>query len=498
MKILHNIALLFNKKVLTFLILWIVSLSVLYATLSIVRHSTFQSGGFDLGIYDQAVWQYSRLEYPYNTIKERFILGDHLTLTLPLLAPLFWIWDDVRMLLLFQAIWVSVASLPLFFLIKKRGFSSIAAFSLTILYSLFYGIQFLVFFDFHPVALAVGLIPWLLYFLETGRKRILILSVILLLLTQENMGIALASLGFVYSFQKQFRRTGLLFVGLGIIASVVAALLIKTISPVGFEYTPQIERNPWGLFAEFFDKEEKQTVWLYSLGWFSFLPLLSPGAMLGMFLDLAQYFVTGDALSRMWSPFTHHRVILAPILLLGSLDGMRLLEKLSLSLPKGSQFVSFTQLVTKPEIVSGVMVVVALLLQFQFHFPLNKLSKSVYYQQEEWMEDNRQLFRFIPKNASVAASQNLVPHLSHRKEIYLVYPREHEIEGDPCGRKLCWWLDFGGKPEYLVVDVHSNQWLTQLLETNDHFQEAVNNMETKKKLRLVKHINEARLYEIVY
>jgi len=40
----------------TVLIGWIVVLSVAYSTLSIIRHNHFQSGGFDLGIYDQAVW----------------------------------------------------------------------------------------------------------------------------------------------------------------------------------------------------------------------------------------------------------------------------------------------------------------------------------------------------------------------------------------------------------------------------------------------------------
>ncbi|MBI3559955.1 DUF2079 domain-containing protein, partial [Candidatus Gottesmanbacteria bacterium] len=83
------------------LVIWIILLSVLYSTLSIIRHNHFQSGGFDLGVYDQAVWQYSRFQWPYNTIKDRFILGDHLTLTLPLLAPLFWFWSDARTLLIF-------------------------------------------------------------------------------------------------------------------------------------------------------------------------------------------------------------------------------------------------------------------------------------------------------------------------------------------------------------------------------------------------------------
>jgi len=83
----------------------------------------------------------------------------------------------------------------------------------------------------------------------------------------------------------------------------------------------------------------------------------------------------------------------------------------------------------------------------------------------------------------------LVPHLSHRQEIYLVWPRKRDNN---------WWLDFGGKPEYLVVDLRPDQWLTQILESNENFQEAVKNMERAGKITLEKEINAAKLYRINY
>ena len=112
----------FDRFAFKILILWVIVLSVLYSTLSIVRHNHFQSGGFDLGLYDQTVWQYSRFLWPYNTIKDRFILGDHLTLTLPLLSPLFWLWDDVRILLVFQAVAIASSSVAIFLLAKFGSF----------------------------------------------------------------------------------------------------------------------------------------------------------------------------------------------------------------------------------------------------------------------------------------------------------------------------------------------------------------------------------------
>mgnify|MGYP001611050486 CR=1 FL=1 len=475
------------KNAFKLFLVWVIVLSIFYSTLSVLRHNHFQSGGFDLGLYDQAVWQYSRFFEPYNTIKERHILGDHLNLTLPLLAPLFWLWDNVRMLLIFQAFWISFSSLAIYKLCRLRKFSPLTSLNLSFIYSLFYGIQQAVFFDFHPVVIGVGLLAWVAYFLESGKTKPFIITLILLLATQENMGIALACLGLIYLFQKKYRRIALGFIIGGFGWSFLAAKVIASFSNVGFQYWPEISLNPVKIAVDFFNSQEKRLTWLYSLSWFSFLPLLSPGVMLAVLLDLSQYFVTGKEFARMWSPFMHHRVILAPFLLLGMLDALKLLNKIK---PLNQKVFSQT--------ISLFLVLVALSLQYFFHFPLNKLSKPIYWREEPWMADNRGLFKSIPPEASVATQQSLAPHLSHRKEIYLVYPRQHDFDNKPCGQISCWWLDFGGKPEYLVVDLHPYQWLTQLLESNENFESAIKNMEKAGKIRLEKEVNDAKLYRIIY
>ena len=136
----------------TILLCWVIGLSIAYSTLSIVRHNHFQSGGL--------IWGYmtkrsgSMRIFSGRTIpsKTGFILGDHLTLTLPLLAPLFWLWDDVRMLLIFQAFWISFSALAIYKIARIRfgdskldplvkpeddKKSSIIALCLAVIYSLF-------------------------------------------------------------------------------------------------------------------------------------------------------------------------------------------------------------------------------------------------------------------------------------------------------------------------------------------------------------------------
>lgn len=465
-----------------FLFLFVISLGILYATLSILRHNHFQSGGFDLGLYDQSVWQFSRFLSPYNTVKDRIIFGDHLVLTLPLLSPFFYIWNDVRMLLIIQAFAVAVSAIPLYLVAVKRTASRLAAWVVTILYSLFFGIQFGIFFDFHPILLGVSLLSFLCYTIEYQKKRMFWVIFVLCLLTQENMGLAVACIGFVYIFRKGFRRISLVMIVIGLLYSAAALKISALFSPVGYEYMPDIPKSIPDFLTRLFDSEEKRLTWLYSYSWFSFLPIFSPGSVMAVVADLSQYFVTGSAFSRMWSPFMHHRAILSIFLTLGLLDVLAFLSKWKRMLV----------------IVSCMLLIVACFCQYHFHFSLNKLAKAEYWKEESWMDNTRQLLNLVPKDGSVATQQSLVPHLSHRKEIYLIYPRQHDIAGEPCGQSLCWWLDWAGNPDYLVVDTRPDQWLTQILETNENWQSAIANMEKTGKIVLEEQVGDAKMYRITY
>ncbi|MBI3385549.1 DUF2079 domain-containing protein [Candidatus Gottesmanbacteria bacterium] len=463
------------------LIVWILVLSILYSTLSIVRHARFESGGFDLGLYDQAVWQYSKFLPTYNTIKERTILGDHLTLTLPLLAPLYWIWDDVRILLIFQAFWISASSFAIYLLAKRRKFSSFTALAISFLYSLFYGVQSAIFFDFHPAVLGAGFLAWFVYFFESKKNLPAIVMLILALFTQENMGLALASIGLIYLFGKEYRAQARWLIGIGMAVSFAQVKIISIISPVGYEHwPPDFSWNPTEIVKRYFDDSDKLRVWLYSFSWFSFLPALSPGAVAAVLLDLVQYFHTGIDKARMWGPLTHHRIILDLLLTLGTLDVFTFIKKRKLSIEKVSFFV----------------LLVALGSQYVFHFPLNKLIKKEFWASEPWMMNDRKLIATIPPDVSIATQQNLAPHISHRQFIYLVWPRQHDITPSPCPQKSCWWLDFDTHAAFLLVDLRPNQWLTQILETNEHFDEAVRNMEHAGAISLVRSVGDAKLYSV--
>ena len=471
----------FRKKVPILFFIGVFLFTVAYSALSLVRHSHFQSGGFDLGIYDQAIWQYSHFLYPFNSIKEKIIFGDHLTLTLPLLAPLYWIWDDVRILLIFQAFWISFSSVAIFSYLLKRNFTKVQSLILAFLYLAFYGIQYGIFFDFHPSSIGVGLLAWILYFWESQRWKIFAITIVLLLLTQENMGIALLGLCVIWFFQKKHLRSVFLLTAISIAYTIISFYVIGLLSSGGYQYKPQLPTNALQFVNELFNDEQKRQVWFYSFSWFSFVPIFSPGALIASTVDNAQYFVTGGQFNRMWSPFTHHRLVLAIYLVIGAADVLLLVKKI--------KKINIT-------IITVSMLIIALLLQYRFHFALNKLSKAEFWLTEPWITDNNRMLLKIPKNASIAVQQSLIPYLSHRKNIYLIYPKKHSFMKDRCGKKECWWLEFAGNPEFLAVDVHNGVWLTMLLEEATNFKQGLANMEDNKVIQLIYQQGEARLYRI--
>ncbi|MFC5666645.1 DUF2079 domain-containing protein [Kitasatospora misakiensis] len=77
-------------------------------------------GGFDLGIFHQGVAGYAHLGLPVSPVKsyhhefppEFSLLGDHFSPILAALAPLYWIWEDPRTLILGQALLLA-AGVPL-------------------------------------------------------------------------------------------------------------------------------------------------------------------------------------------------------------------------------------------------------------------------------------------------------------------------------------------------------------------------------------------------
>jgi len=466
--------------------IYVIILTAAYATISLLQHWRFESYGYDLGIFDQAVWRFSRFLSMYNTVKERVILVDHLSFTLPLLAPLYWLWSDVRMLLLFQAFWLSFSSLAVYLIARRRSKSSIIAFGITLSYGLFYGMQIAVYYNFHPSIIGVGLVPWIGYFLEYNKRRLMWIAVALLILTQENMGITLFGVACFYIINRKYRSTMVRWMVIGVLYTLITPWILEHLSVRGFEFAPTLPSHITGYVTQFFDDQNKREVWLRSFASFGFLPLFSPAAVVAVTIDLFQYFLSGPEYVRNWTPYTHHRAMLSILLSLGALDVISRFKNRNVRI-----------------LLTVYLVGSAILSQYLWRLPIFELGNPSRWKSEQWMSDIREVLRYVPKDEAVAAQNSIVPHISQRKEAFVIWPGTIPATDPLCkplrpyGGKGCWWLDVSYKPSLIVIDIRPNQDFASILETSEHVQEAIQNMEKRNVLRLRYASGSARLYDVI-
>ena len=145
-----------------------------FSSIAIARHASFNSNAFDLGLFDQTVWNtlHGRIFYYTTTGQPLLHLSNHADYILLLVAPFYLIYSGPETLLVLQATAIALGGLPLFWWTSQKLESHIAGLSLLAAYLLFPGLALVTLRDFHPPGLAVGFLMFAFYFLikETRLK----------------------------------------------------------------------------------------------------------------------------------------------------------------------------------------------------------------------------------------------------------------------------------------------------------------------------------------
>jgi uncharacterized membrane protein len=170
---------------------------VTFTWLAIMRHASFNSSGFDLGIFDQVVWNtlHGRIFFYTTTGQPLLHLSNHADLILFLVAPFYLIYSGPEMLLFLQAAAIGLGGLPLFWLAREKLESDLAAISLLLAYLLFPTLAVVTLWDFHPPALAVGFLMYAFYFLVKRKPAWFLLCAVLAMTCKEHIALVVAFMG---------------------------------------------------------------------------------------------------------------------------------------------------------------------------------------------------------------------------------------------------------------------------------------------------------------
>lgn len=416
-----------------FLWLLVLAAALLYSSLSILRHRHFASSAYDLGIFDQVIWEYSRFQAPYSSVRSNLLtenlLRDHFHPALALLAPLYWLTDSVEALLAAQALLLAIAAVPIFLFTEKR-LGKAAGYLFAVSYSLFWGIQRAVEFDFHEIALAVPLIALAIHFMDGRRWRAYFVCVALLLLTKENLSVTVVFFGVYLVVTRQFRQ-GLISIAAGAIWFFAAVKIfipffvgpdaVRSDAPgVSYRYwsyhqfgtgplsaLKTVITNPPFVVKTLLSPAVKLHTYWYIFHPFLFLPFFSPLFILAVPLIAERFLSEGP---QFWGMDFHYTATLAPVLVMASADGLARIAR-RIKKPKPSYL-----------IVPAAILFLAVNLYLLPRFPLWNLSSPAYWRLSASDMTGRRAVSLIPPEASVAAQGPVVPHLSHRRAIYVLNP----------------------------------------------------------------------------
>jgi uncharacterized membrane protein len=381
-----------------------------YALLGVFRHWHFSSSAFDLGIFDQVVWHLSRFEVPASTINGHAnIFGDHFHPILILFAPLYWLHAGPTTLIVAQAVVLAASIVPVYLFARSR-LPAGPALTLAAAYGFFWGMQRTAWFDVHEAAFAPLLIALALWSIDQQRWRVLWLISAGLLLVKEDMAPLVCGFGLYLMVTGQRRQGALLavtgFVAFGLIVGV-AIPWISGQGAWGYEgLYDAVRQQPWMapvLLVTPVGKVETIGLWLAP---FLFLSLASPYGLLLIPVAVERLLSSNSA---HWGHGGHYSAPLAPILAIAAADGLSRLAR------RGDAPVTRRRVIIA---TATVMLVVSAIVPGRQ--PIFAVFTSRHYQAARFQDIGEQAVALIPPGASVVAQAAIVPHLSNRRNIFVL------------------------------------------------------------------------------
>ena len=393
-----------------------------FGSLSVLRHRAFNTGRYDLGNMVQTVWNTAHghfLQMTSGDGRQISRLAAHFDPILSAFAPLWWIWPSPEMLLVVQAVLVSLGALPVFWLANKHLRSERAALGFALVYLLYPATQWLTLNEFHPVALATPFLLFAFWYLDEDRLVPFAIFAVLAMTTKEEIGFVVAGIGIWYAIRRR-TRTGTIIAVAGALVSTLAIAVVIPHYNAGADsafygrydaiggsaggIAKTAVTHPWRILEQAFQGRDVHYLFhlLLPLG---FLFLLSPVVLIAALPELALNVLS--ATSTQTSIHFHYTAGTIAPLVAATVLGAALLAR---RFPAGR--------------VAALAVLVALLASWKIGgIPLwGAVPGGEDYQRNDWRVTAHdhiaaQAVSLVPKQAVVTSTNVLGAHLSDRRRV---------------------------------------------------------------------------------
>jgi uncharacterized membrane protein len=423
--------------------LWISAIALLlFTSISLVNHYFFRTYSFDLGLFNQAMYDYRSFRFSDTgtfTYTQDNFLADHFDLYLIIFSPLSYLLGSSTLL------WVQIFSLLLGswgvyrFVRNKQADLALPA---MIGFLSFYGIYTALAFDYHSNVVAAASVPWFFLSMQQRKFTAALAWFLWILAGKETMALWMGVVVVCMAWEYRKDKKALQWLGLFWFLAVVWFLVIhgwvlpslnsqgyahfkyKILGETPLEALQTLITQPAEVFSHFLHnhtgaaeghgiKEETQKLLLLSGAWL----LVFRPAYLGMLVPLVfMKFFHNE--TKTWSICYHYSIEFAPILAIG---GFSVLSGLK-------------QPVWRKAI--GWFVVASTMVATGLSMAENKFycgeERHRFYTVKHWHAPYdigalKEGLSSIPSGARVSANAPLVPRLAFRDHIYC-YPIVKDAE----------------------------------------------------------------------
>ncbi len=400
---------------------------LVFGTLSLLRHDSFHSGGYDLGVFDQTIWNslHGRLLERSITIDASISLAEHFSPILLALVPLYAVWGDAHTLLILQTLALALSALPLYWFARQKLGAPLAL-VIAAAYFLSPALQSVNLFEFHEIALATPLLMFALYFLLRRRDLPFLVCLGLALITKEEVAFIVAAFGVYLFFARRQRAlgTGLVVVGIAWAAATLLWIIPSFRDSVhGTTYlyanrygylgttVTEIVRNAItqpGLVVQHLLVPAKFEFVLQLLVPLAFIPLVGFDVF-AMALPSFAYLLTTEFPANYSIRFQYTAPLLPFVFFAAVVGAARLLKSPRWGGSEHTRRIVLIALIGAASIANY---------WFQSPGPLAGYFDPTQYAITAHTQLGQQLIRQIPADASVMADSNLAPHLTDRRYAY--------------------------------------------------------------------------------
>ena len=173
------------------LILVFIFFGGVFASISFINHFNFRTYGWDLGINQNAIFDYAHFRWNDCMIMQPSfdnVLADHFSLYPILVSPFYWIFGSYTMLV-FQWAAVLFGGLGIYKFVRLISKSKKLGTIAVVHFFSIWGIYSALSFDYHDNVVATMFVPWFLYYYHKQKLSKTILFFILILISKENMAL---------------------------------------------------------------------------------------------------------------------------------------------------------------------------------------------------------------------------------------------------------------------------------------------------------------------